>query len=230
MRTEHKLKDILTNDYLLRMPLAALFGFMVFNACLNLVRTWDALDALSRLSTVTTVTFVFLFFVLTVIRRKPVSKSRGIRPLLLAFFGAFLTLLLPLLPDAQIPGVVKTIAVVMIITGMVLSAWTVSWLGRSASVAPQARRLVTGGPYQIIRHPLYLCEEIAILGILFIKLSPIAAAIAVVQWFFQLRRMNEEEKVLRETFSEYEIYARTVPRIIPKMRWPAQGYATSTRE
>ena len=57
---------------------------MVFNTCLNLVRTWDALDALSRLSSVTTVTFVFLSCCGPASRRmKPALSSglrRGIRP------------------------------------------------------------------------------------------------------------------------------------------------------
>jgi protein-S-isoprenylcysteine O-methyltransferase Ste14 len=39
-------------------------------------------------------------------------------------------------------------------------------LGRSFSVVPQARGLVRGGPYSFVRHPLYLAEEIALLGIL----------------------------------------------------------------
>jgi protein-S-isoprenylcysteine O-methyltransferase Ste14 len=217
MRSD-KLKDVLTNDYVLRIPLASLFGLMVFGSCMKLVRGWDSLDGLSRLSTVSTLIFVLLFFSLTVIRRKPISKSRGLRPLLLSFFGAFLTLFLPLLPDAQIPASVKTIAILMIIAGTLLSAWAVSWLGRSASVAPQARRLVTGGPYQIVRHPLYLFEEIAIIGIVLVKLGAFAVVIGAVHWFFQLRRMHEEEKVLGEVFADYEDYSATVPRIIPKMR------------
>jgi protein-S-isoprenylcysteine O-methyltransferase Ste14 len=171
--------------------------------------------------------FTFLFFVLTVIRRKPVSKSSGLRPLLLSVFGAFLTMFVPLLPDAELPPALETLAIFMIIAGTLLSAWTVSWLGRSASIAPQARRLVTGGPYQIVRHPLYLTEEIAILGVILTKLSLFAVAIGAVHWFFQLRRMHEEEKVLCEAFSEYKNYAGTVPRIVPTMRW-RRDYAAST--
>jgi protein-S-isoprenylcysteine O-methyltransferase Ste14 len=38
-------------------------------------------------------------------------------------------------------------------------------LGRSISILPQARQLVTSGPYAFVRHPLYLGEMTAMLGI-----------------------------------------------------------------
>ena len=38
-------------------------------------------------------------------------------------------------------------------------------LARSLSIMPEARKLVTTGLYARIRHPLYLAEDIALLGI-----------------------------------------------------------------
>jgi protein-S-isoprenylcysteine O-methyltransferase Ste14 len=82
----------------------------------------------------------------------------------------------------------------------------------------EARRLVTKGPYAIVRHPLYICEEIAILGVLIPVISPLAVLIVLVHALLQLRRMLNEEKVLRATFSEYEDYAARTPRLIPRLR------------
>ena len=88
-------------------------------------------------------------------------------------------------------------------------------LSRSFSMMPQARKLVTGGPYAYVRHPLYLAEEAAVAAILlqyawFAALSFLAAHGAV-----QVRRMQLEESVLRNAFPEYAAYAKRTPRLIP---------------
>jgi len=36
----------------------------------------------------------------------------------------------------------------------------------------EARRLVTSGPYRLVRHPLYLAEELAVVGI-FVQSLPL---------------------------------------------------------
>jgi len=52
------------------------------------------------------------------------------------------------------------------VSASILGALTLSFLGRSFSVMPEARRLVTTGPYSIVRHPLYLFELLGVVGIL----------------------------------------------------------------
>src|SRR4029077_7970043 len=99
--------------------------------------------------------------------------------------------------------------------GFVMSTFTLLWLGRAFSVTAQARRLVVAGPYAIVRHPLYLCEEITVLGIALAHLSIAAVLIVVLQWVYQLRRMTNEEKVISATFPEYAAYAAKTPKVIP---------------
>lgn len=91
----------------------------------------------------------------------------------------------------------------------------VLFLGRSLSIMPEARKLVMDGPYRFIRHPLYLAEEIALLGIFLQFRSWEAAAILFVHLFFQLRRIAWEEQVLADTFPEYRSYAKGSYRLIP---------------
>jgi len=105
----------------------------------------------------------------------------------------------------------------MVIAGWMLSAYVLIGLGRAFSIMAQARRLVTTGPYAIVRHPLYLSEEIAMIGIALRHWSPGAALIVCVQWLFQLRRMTNEESVLRSTFPEYAVYATRTPKVIPRL-------------
>jgi protein-S-isoprenylcysteine O-methyltransferase Ste14 len=82
----------------------------------------------------------------------------------------------------------------------------------------EARRLVTAGPYRFVRHPLYVVEEIAIIGTLVLNLSLPAALLIAVQWAFQLRRMHHEELVLGKAFPEYAGYAARTPKVLPRFK------------
>jgi protein-S-isoprenylcysteine O-methyltransferase Ste14 len=79
----------------------------------------------------------------------------------------------------------------------------------------EARRLVTDGPYAIVRHPLYVAEELAVLGIFIQYASVPAALILAVQALCQLQRMHNEEAVLRRSFPEYSAYAARTARLFP---------------
>ena len=89
------------------------------------------------------------------------------------------------------------------------------YLGRSFSILPEGRELVTGGPYRFIRHPLYLAEAFATIGAMIHFLSPAAVALVAAQFLLQFARMHYEEKVLRETFPDYVKYSRRTARLIP---------------
>jgi protein-S-isoprenylcysteine O-methyltransferase Ste14 len=82
---------------------------------------------------------------------------------------------------------------------------------------------VTDGPYALVRHPLYLAEQIAITGA-FIQFASLSAALlVVVQLAFQLQRMRNEEAVLARSFPDYAAYARRTPRLVPDIWhgiWP----------
>jgi protein-S-isoprenylcysteine O-methyltransferase Ste14 len=60
-----------------------------------------------------------------------------------------------------------------------------------------------------------LAEELMVLGTVLLVLSPAAILIAAIHWLFQLRRMINEEKVLRAVYADYNSYAAKTPRVIP---------------
>jgi protein-S-isoprenylcysteine O-methyltransferase Ste14 len=165
--------------------------------------------------------FVVLLLSLTLVRFKPKETAEGLESRISALIGTFLSLSLVALPMADLGPVLRVIAICLVLAGWLLSVYVLAWLGRSFSIMAQARRLVTGGPYAIVRHPLYVSEEIAMIGMVLLCLSPLAILIAAVQWVFQLRRMTHEERVLREAFPEYSNYAASTPKIIPRefLRW-----------
>jgi protein-S-isoprenylcysteine O-methyltransferase Ste14 len=102
---------------------------------------------------------------------------------------------------------------------MVVSFLVLRWLGKSFSFLAEARRLVTAGPYGLVRRPLYICEEIAVLGMFIQVISPLALIIVLVHALIQFRRMLNEEKVLQATFPDYKSYAARTPRLIPRFKF-----------
>jgi protein-S-isoprenylcysteine O-methyltransferase Ste14 len=160
--------------------------------------------------------FLILLLGLILVRFRPTKTAEGWEPRASALIGTFLSLALVGLPMANFAPALRIFAIWLVLAGSLLSIYVLAWLGRSFSVIAQARQLVTGGPYAIVRHPLYVCEEIAIIGMVLLCLSPLAISIAAVQWMFQLRRMTNEERVLRASFPEYSDYAALTPKIIPR--------------
>ena len=79
----------------------------------------------------------------------------------------------------------------------------------------QARKLVRTGPYKVVRHPLYLAEEVALLGMLLQCFSPLTLALFLVHAALQVRRTFYEDNLLRRAFPGFDEYARSTPRLIP---------------
>lgn len=104
------------------------------------------------------------------------------------------------------------------IVAVVACAWmlvSVLALGKCFGVLPEARGLVTRGPYRLVRHPLYLGEFGAVAGL--VIASPAARNLAAAAIFAgaQAVRMRLEERALTAEFAEYADYAARTPRLIP---------------
>jgi protein-S-isoprenylcysteine O-methyltransferase Ste14 len=97
-------------------------------------------------------------------------------------------------------------------------AWlllAVCFLGRCFGVLPEARDLVTTGPYRVVRHPVYLGEIGACAGLALAAPSPINAIVLATLVLAQAVRMRLEERALSDAFPEYRSYASRTPRLIP---------------
>jgi protein-S-isoprenylcysteine O-methyltransferase Ste14 len=107
------------------------------------------------------------------------------------------------------------VATVLTAGGTIASIIVLLWLGRSFSILPEARKLVTSGPYRHIRHPLYLVEEVGSLGVMLQFLQPWSLLLEIANFGLQLWRMQREEIVLTGAFPEYAAYAARTARLIP---------------
>jgi protein-S-isoprenylcysteine O-methyltransferase Ste14 len=148
-------------------------------------------------------------------RPPPVARHDRPAPVFTAFAGTNFVWLVPLIPPAPAWAPLQETAAVVLVIGEALVIYTLCKLGRSFSIAPQARRLVTDGPYGLIRHPLYAAEEIALIGVLLQHVWWGALAFLGVHLALQVRRMLYEESLLRAVFPEYGAYARRTARLVP---------------
>ncbi len=209
-------------DFLFGLPLALWYaiGFyfqapLLLHTIGTIVRHPNPLLAIDVLAKAAALVFAALLIGLVVVRRPASTGAPGFVPKAVAFLGSFLGVGILLLPHQKTSWEMQIVSTAMIVGGMSFAVYALFWLGRSVSVLSEARKLVTGGPYSIVRHPLYLGEETALIGVMLQFLSWTAFAVLLMQIGFQLYRMSFEEKVLSDAFPEYTDYARRVKRILP---------------
>ena len=159
--------------------------------------------------------FLGLMSILFLIRLEPIEKARGIVPRIMAIAGTFFMSLVTFFPRAHLTVIQTVIASSICLVGTAMSIFVLTHLGRSYSLMAEARRLVTTGPYGIIRHPLYVMEELAAFAVLIQFLSFSTVFIFLVHALIQLQRMKNEEAVLEKAFPEYQAYKSSTARLIP---------------
>jgi protein-S-isoprenylcysteine O-methyltransferase Ste14 len=153
------------------------------------------------------------WFLLT--RPLPALRSDGVLPSITAFAGSYLPWVVVLFAPAG-PAVGRNLAsAALLVTGTILMVIVVLQLGDSFSIVPQARRLVRKGPYAIVRNPMYLAEEIAVLGSVLHFFSIGTFVLFIAHCALQIGRIFYEEDLLRRSFPDYDEYARSTPRVIP---------------
>ena len=104
-------------------------------------------------------------------------------------------------------------------TGIVTNRWARRELGRAyrpVVTVVEQHRVVTGGPYRLVRHPMYLGGMLICLGNAVALGSTPAAAAWAVPPLALLRRIDVEERVLRAALGEeYATYAQAHSRLVP---------------
>jgi protein-S-isoprenylcysteine O-methyltransferase Ste14 len=95
--------------------------------------------------------------------------------------------------------------------GGVIAIWAKMALRRSFGAIAANRGVKRGGPYRIVRHPMYLGYIIIQIGFLLGYFSLPLLALYVVLWAVQILRIREEEKVLLQD-AAYREFAKDVPR------------------
>ncbi|HXS29176.1 MAG TPA: isoprenylcysteine carboxylmethyltransferase family protein [Steroidobacteraceae bacterium] len=170
--------------------------------------------------------WVFAINVKTTVRRQPLP-SRLLNMVLL--WGAFglLFVMAPLPWPLNVRFVPfsewqfwAAFGAALTLVGLLFTVWARVYLGRNWSgmfaTIKADHELITGGPYALVRHPIYSGLMLAVIG----------TALAIGQWrgvfatvlaFIAIvHRMRVEEGFMRAQFGgAYDDYARRVPAFVP---------------
>ncbi len=118
----------------------------------------------------------------------------------------------PLLPASLILAAVQ-------ILGIALGTWAVLTMGLgNFNVTPdpvQSGRLVSGGPYRWIRHPMYLAVLVFALPLVLADVSILRTLLWITLFVDLLYKLNYEEGMLQTEIPGYPDYMRHTSRLVP---------------
>lgn len=214
-----------TEDFFGRMSIVVIVAALATFSAIPLVLYFknDSYPMTLAVATqLTSTVFLLLQLLMTISRLPARGSAKGIEPRVTSVAGTFLILVAMVLTRPVENGSVQLLALCAIFLGTSCSIFCIYWLGRSFSLMATARRLVTSGPYSVVRHPLYICEAVFVLGMIISHFSILMVALGALQCIFQYRRARNEEAVLRQVFPEYDEYARRVPMLVPRFFHPRE--------
>jgi protein-S-isoprenylcysteine O-methyltransferase Ste14 len=201
------------------------FGFLVaIQAELALAGVQNALhgqldrtQAMYLLNRILTFAFFAFLVVIYAVRSKAIARDHNPVAIAAALVGSFVLYGLLLIPGQGRSTHIWVLAGsdICLAFGILWALYSLSYLGKRFSIVPEARGLVTSGPYRLTRHPIYLGEIIAGFGLVLPTLFSLHAVVFAIFLAAQLVRTYFEEGVLRSTYPQYEAYARRTHRLIP---------------
>jgi protein-S-isoprenylcysteine O-methyltransferase Ste14 len=212
-----------TYDFLAALPLVVWYGDALRHQLPLLASGFRALAShtlasaalLQFLAVAGSAAFNLALVIALLTRNKPVARSRGLLPRTTAALGTFLSVAILRLPVAAPPPFVQALADVLIFGGGLASAFVLWRLGAAFAIMPEARLLVTGGPYAIVRHPLYVTEALVLLGTMLQFRQPWAAVLGGATFALIYLRTIFEERVLMSEYPQYAAYRERTARFIP---------------
>jgi len=113
-------------------------------------------------------------------------------------------------------------AAILLAVAALLRTWASSYLRAGVVYAAEVKTdsLIAGGPYRLVRNPLYFANILMVIGMgaMMSRTGFLVAAVAML--VFSYRLILREEAGLRASLgNQYEGYSKVVPRLWPSL-WP----------
>jgi protein-S-isoprenylcysteine O-methyltransferase Ste14 len=166
------------------------------------------------------------------------AATRVLRTPLLLLFGALwigvcfiLWQPLPITLTNPARVVALSLGALLYFPGLALNLWGVRTMGVMYSVSSgfgvrlnRAHRLVTHGPFALVRHPIYLGLQVAAIGGLLLYRTWTFVFVTLNFLGLVLRARREEQALSMEFGEQWEAYVRRVPAWIPRIHLKARKH------
>lgn len=168
-----------------------------------------------EVTTAVLTTLLCLLVVVAYLRRAPArATAAGLTVRVLAVGTCCLPLCLAMFPPTT-NLLQQAVGAALVFVGTAFSVWSMTHLSRAFSVLPQARHVVSSGPYRFVRHPLYLGETVSLAGLALTLAGGWPLLVVALVTAGQIYRAGQEEAVLTAQLPEYATYAQRTWRVLP---------------
>jgi len=158
---------------------------------------------------------IYLLFLVVpmAFRRPPVRVTPNPLFWLLAFVATYWSMLITGITAVGRPLLPRSITALISLFGLVIVIIARVKLGRNIGFVPAQRRIVTGGIYDVVRHPIYAGGFVAIFSLMLRSYSPLNVVLFSIGIVLFMIKSVVEENFLRAD-PEYVAYMQRV-----RWRW-----------
>ncbi|HYQ08912.1 MAG TPA: isoprenylcysteine carboxylmethyltransferase family protein [Xanthobacteraceae bacterium] len=156
--------------------------------------------SLSALNKFFSAVYLTLAAIILLSLRPPLSRYQTALPNLVAVLAAFAVYIFVYVPQGNLFHTNIAVALALTVSGAILVIGALVFLRQAFTVTPQARFLVTAGPYSIVRHPMYVGNIVSILGLALLIDSLQAMLLFLLCSGLQAGRALYEERLLAAQF------------------------------
>ena len=175
-----------------------------------------------------------LLAAISFILRRPLQRgASGLTPRFVAYAHAFVPMIFLEAASRWRPDWLRAtddprlnlLGIALWLAGGLIAFWPMWHLRNAFSIEPQARVLITTGPYRFARHPIYTTYLLVNAGLWLRHPTPQFAIVLAIWAVLLLLRIRYEEQVLGAAFPEYAAYRQRVGAFGPRF-----GMAARARE